>query len=103
VTGVQTCALPIYAEAVEAILVHVGQVVKLALGEATDTVFHPQDAIDDSNGVESLADAFDDADEGLVDDGGRSAGLADGNVAFKELGERHMQILGEAGCSGRIG
>ena len=71
---------------------HVGEVVKLRLSETAHTVLHAQNFVDDASGLKTLAKTFNYADKRLVNDGGRSAGLSDGGIAFDEVQHRYRSF-----------
>ena len=72
---------------VEALGGHVGEVVEVVLGEALDAVAHAEDLLDCASLPSAgFSEALDDADEGLVDDGGWAAGLADDGVSRDKHG-----------------
>jgi hypothetical protein len=48
-------------------------------------VAHAEDALHLAGGGKARFQAFDDAGERLVDDGGRAAGLADGRIAGRKI------------------
>jgi hypothetical protein len=69
--------------------VHRREIDEITFGQTFDAVPHAVDAINNASSMEAQAQAFDDADEGLIDDGGGTTGLTDDCIAADEIFVEH--------------